>query len=67
MNKNLFAILLAVVSLGFLPACGKKDKCCEPKEKTTKTCYTYDECDACYELDAQTSDVESEADMINKF
>ena len=70
MNKNMLAILLCVISLGFVSSCGKKSDSCKT-EKTCQTRYSYDECDACYELDAQTADVEadveSEDEAIRKF
>ena len=74
MNKNTLAILLCVTALGFLPSCGgKKAATCATTEKTCQTRYSYDECDACYELDANAADVNCDTDadtdmeMINKF
>lgn len=77
MNKNLLAILLCVISLGFISSCGGKKSSACASEKTCQTRYSYDECDACYELEATAAEVncdemcEADADadmtMINKF
>lgn len=73
MKKNLAFPLLCVLALGLSSCGGKKTTCDEPT--TCQTRYAYDECDACYELEANACEVtcseitEDEADitMINKF
>ena len=76
MNKNFLTIIAAAALIVLLPACRKNDRCCnEAPEKTCQTRYAYDECDACYELEANACEVscpeasEGDADMymINKF
>lgn len=75
MTKNFLAILLCVISLGFISSCGGKKSGACATEKTCQTRYAYDECDACYELEAHAAEVtcdeicEDDADMtmINKF
>jgi hypothetical protein len=73
MKKNLTFALLCVLALGLSSCGGKKAPC--SNEQTCQTRYAYDECDACYELEANACEVncseiaEDEADitMINKF
>lgn len=71
MNKNLLAVFLCVISLGFIASCGGKRSGTCATEKTCQTRYSYDECDACYELEANAAEVTCEDDadmtMINKF
>jgi hypothetical protein len=74
MKKNFMVILLCVASLGMLSSCRKKNNTCQT-EQTCNARYSYDECDACYELEAHAAEIsydevaEDEADMtmINKF
>ena len=70
MNKNLFAVLLCAIVLGCLSSCGGKRNTNECAPKTCQTRYAYDECDACYELEANAAEVtceDTDTEMICKF